>query len=203
VTLTIVKVGGSFCRFPRLPDVVGSLAEGAARTVIVPGGGPFADCVRAEQKRVGFDDRAAHRMALLAMAEFGYVLASFSERLVPAAGMSPIRGALAEGLVPVWLPLDLRDGAPDVPESWDMTSDSLSAWLAGRLGAERLIFLKRVRAPRSNELHDLVADGVLDPFVPRFLGRSVEAWLCGPRELRKLGQALARGDAIGRRIERA
>ena len=82
-----------------------------------------------------------------------------------------------------------------------MTSDSLAAWLAGRLSASRLIFLKRA-APRALGMAELVAAGVLDPLVPRFLaGRGAEAWLCGPRHIAKLGAALAEGADIGRRIE--
>jgi dihydroneopterin aldolase len=169
--------------------------------VIVPGGGPFADSVRREQKRIGFDDQAAHRMALLAMAAFGTMLASFSPALRPAATLAAIKRALAEGAVPVWLPLDLLDGDADVPASWEMTSDSLAAWLAGRLKASRLIFLKRA-TPAAMKAADLVAAGVLDPLAPRFLeATKAEAWLCRPRDIARLGPALAEGTEIGRRIE--
>jgi aspartokinase-like uncharacterized kinase len=201
---TVVKVGGSFARFPRLAELAASLAEGAGKIVVVPGGGPFADCVRAEQKRVGFDDATAHRMALLAMAQFGFVLAGFSPVLVPACGPEEVRKALADGKVPVWLPLQLIEGHPDVPETWDMTSDSLAAWLAGRLGAGRLLFVKRVSTPRSFKAADLVAEGILDPLVPAFLaGSGVEAWLCGTRQLPALGPALAADAPVGCRIDLA
>ena len=71
-----------------------------------------------------------------------------------------------------------------------MTSDSLAAWLAGRLSASRLIFLKRA-VPANSAVSGLVAAGVLDPLAPRFLADAkVEAWICGPRNCR-LGEALA------------
>ncbi len=198
---TVVKVGGSFARYPRLRDLAAALAMGAGRTVVVPGGGPFADCVRREQPRIGFDDPAAHRMALLAMAAFGTALASLSPALKPAASLAEIRGALAGGAVPVWLPLDLLEGHADVPESWNMTSDSLAAWLAERLSASRLIFLKRA-APAKDSLSGLVAAGVLDPLAPRFLAAAkTEAWICTTRQIAHLGRALADGTDIGRPIE--
>ncbi len=201
---TVVKVGGSFARFPRLAELAAALEAGAGRIVVVPGGGPFADCVRGEQKRVGFDDATAHRMALLAMAQFGLVLAGFSPVLVAACGAEEVRKALADGKVPVWLPLQLIKGHPDVPETWDMTSDSLAAWLAGRLGARRLLFVKRVSTPRSVKAADLVTEGILDPLVPAFLARSgVEAWLCGTRQLPALSPALAADASIGCRIDLA
>ena len=94
MSLTVVKVGGSFAHHPRLGDVVAALARGVGRTVVVPGGGPFADMVRREQPRIGYDDRTAHRMALLAMAQFGHALASLSPALRPAAGLAAIKRTL-------------------------------------------------------------------------------------------------------------
>jgi aspartokinase-like uncharacterized kinase len=198
---SVLKLGGSFSRYSRLGDVVRALERGAGNAVIVPGGGPFADCVRSEQKKIGFDDHAAHRMALLAMAAFGTALTSLSPMLRQAASASAIKRVLADGAVPVWLPLDLLEGRTDVAETWDMTSDSLAAWLAGRLSASRVIFLKRA-VPAKMALADVVASGVLDALVPNYLadGR-LEAWICGPRHLSGLGQALANGSDVGRRIE--
>ena len=76
--LTVVKVGGSFARYSRLDDVVRALEMGRGHAAIVPGGGPFADVVRREQSKIDFDDSSAHRMALLAMAQFGLGLTSLS-----------------------------------------------------------------------------------------------------------------------------
>lgn len=198
---TVVKVGGSFARYSRLSQVLAALEQGGGRVVIVPGGGPFADTVRREQPRIGFDDHAAHRMALLAMAAFGMALASLSPALSVARDRAAIRNALRRDLVPVWLPLDLLDGHPEIPESWDMTSDALACWLAGRLSAARLIFLKR-RARRLSAASDLAAAGLLDPMTPELLNKTrVAAWLCGPRDLPRLGPALAAGTDVGRRIE--
>ena len=200
----VVKVGGSFAHYPGLQSHVAGLANAAGRVAIVPGGGPFADQVRSEQRRIGFDDGAAHRMALLAMAQFGCALASFSPVLAAAGSIDDVRKCLDGGKVPVWLPLQLLDGEPAIPETWDATSDSLAVWLAGRIGAGRLIFLKRARKPRSMKLADLVADGFLDPLVPEFLAEArVEAWLCGPLNLKALATALAAGSLVGSRIDLA
>src|SRR5688572_11112389 len=67
---TVVKLGGSYALSPRLPAILAAIRASHVPVVVVPGGGPFADAVRAAQPRMGFGDRAAHRMALLAMAQF-------------------------------------------------------------------------------------------------------------------------------------
>ena len=204
MTLTIVKVGGSYAHYRRIAELASALACGAGRAVVVPGGGPFADCVRKEQPRIGFDDHAAHRMALLAMAGFGYALASLSPRLVPAPSLATVRDVVGDGRVPIWLPFELLESRPDIPESWDLTSDSLAAWLCRRIAAGRLIFLKRVTPPRETSMPGLAATGILDPLVAGFLaGAEIETWFCGPRNITALGRALAAGGGVGQRLSPA
>ena len=201
MSLAVVKVGGSFCRYKRLRELATFLAEAGGRAVVVPGGGPFADCVRREQVRLGCGDAAAHRMALLAMSQFGIALADLSGGLAGAASLPALREALGSRRTPVWLPLHLLDGEPSIAEMWEMTSDSLAAWLAVQLGADRLFFLKRGRQRRTAVLADLVGEGVLDPLVPSYLAASgTAAYLCGPRDLPALADALAAGRAVGRPI---
>jgi aspartokinase-like uncharacterized kinase len=201
LTPTIVKVGGSFARYQRLGDVVVALERGAGRTIVVPGGGRFADLVRAEQRRTGADDRTAHRMAILSMATFGYALAGGSPLLLPASSQAAIAAALGRHAVPVWLPLDILDGRPDIQESWQMTSDSLAIWLATEIGAARIIFLKRGRPPHALTAKALSVAGLLDPLAPHRLAEAgIDAFLCGPRDIGGLGPALAAGTGAGRPI---
>src|ERR1700749_303423 len=98
--LAIVKLGGSHAAGPHLKDWLTAIATEAGSIVIVPGGGPFADTVRAAQAGIGFDDRAAHTMALMAMAQFGSALVSLNPALQLAASRSAIWRALKDGKVP-------------------------------------------------------------------------------------------------------
>src|SRR5215831_12926344 len=102
--LAIVKLGGSHATRPHLKDWLAAIAAEAGAIVIVPGGGPFADAVRKGQASIGFDDRAAHAMALMAMAQFACALESLNPALRLAASRSAIRRALKDGAVPVWSP---------------------------------------------------------------------------------------------------
>ena len=79
--LAIVKLGGSHATGPHLKDWLAAIAAEAGAIAIVPGGGPFADAVRTAQASIGYDDRAAHAMALMAMAQFGCALAEPQSRL--------------------------------------------------------------------------------------------------------------------------
>ena len=76
---TIVKLGGSHAFSPHLKNWLDAIAGCAGCAVVVPGGGPFADAVRMAQPRMGFDDRAAHEMAVLAMEQYGCALTNLGD----------------------------------------------------------------------------------------------------------------------------
>jgi aspartokinase-like uncharacterized kinase len=184
----VVKLGGSYARSPLLRAWLRAIAAAAGEVAIVPGGGPFADAVRAAQRQIGFDDRAAHLMALHAMAQFGIALESIGADfgLARAAGFGAIGLVLAGRKVPVWSPLAMLRDAPEVPESWSVTSDSLALWLATQLNAHSLLLVKPRAAPPGASVADLVADQFLDAAFPGFLARySGAVFLAGPEDLPK------------------
>jgi dihydroneopterin aldolase len=164
----VVKLGGSLAGSPLLRPWLRAIEAEAASVVIVPGGGPFADAVRAAQPVMGFDNRAAHVMALMAMAQYAVALASLGTTMVAATNVAAIEQALVRERVPVWSPWPMLGDAPDVAESWDVTSDSLALWLAMRLQARRVVIVKH-RAPIGASARQLVVDGIVDAAFPRFL----------------------------------
>jgi 5-(aminomethyl)-3-furanmethanol phosphate kinase len=200
--LTVIKVGGSCAASLDLRRWTGVVASCAGRVVVVPGGGAFADAVRHAQPMMGFDEAAAHHMALLAMEQFGRALASFDARLAPVESIAGLWHGLRDKKVPVWLPTRMTLRAADVPASWDVTSDSLSAWLAGRLGARRLVLMKQVDLKQMDlpcDLSDgLAARGIVDPAFPKFLAASgVPALVLGPAEHMAVAAALCDDPQIG------
>jgi len=201
--LIIVKVGGSHAFSKHLAAWLDALMLVAGRVVIVPGGGPFADAVRTAQPTMGFDDLAAHRMALLAMEQFGCALAGLRPSLRLAESAAAIRATMRAGTVPVWAPTRMVLKAKDVPTSWDVTSDSLAAWLAGVLGAKLLLLVKSSETPQGPvRAADLAARGVVDPCFPRFLAASgARAYLGGPSDHATFAAAVRIGSMVGVRIE--
>lgn len=200
--ITIVKLGGSLAASDSLILWLDSLTAIGGRLVVVPGGGPFADQVRATQGRWGFDDATAHHLAILAMEQFGRMLCALCPALSPAASRAAIRRAWRGGRIPVWLPAGMAVGHADIPESWQVTSDSLAAWLAGVLGAGRLILVKSTPPPIGPvAAEELARRGLVDPAFPRFVARAgCPAWCVGPAEAGTLAAALATGGEAGARI---
>jgi aspartokinase-like uncharacterized kinase len=198
---TVLKLGGSFALSPHLRDWIAAIADCAGSIVIVPGGGPFADVVRTAQAQMGFDDCAAHRMGLLAMEQYGCAIKSLNERLSLADSPDSIRHSLANNQVPVWLSSRMALGAADIPQSWDVTSDSLAAWLAGKIGAKRLLLVKHVElACGGVRATDLAARHIVDNAFSKFLSASgVPACILGPRDHVAVGRSLG-GESVGIRI---
>ncbi len=189
---TVLKIGGGLLgqagAFDRMTDAVANAARGQ-RVLVVPGGGPFADAVRQMFRRIKISEDAAHWMAILGMDQYAFALAA----RIPGAGLVERAGEIAPSLeagrIPVLAPFRwLREEDP-LPHSWDATSDSIAAWIAGALGARRLVLLK----PATRDSGKLV-----DPYFLRALARGVEHLVVTVDALEQLGTALDAGDGQGR-----
>jgi len=161
----VVKLGGSLAHGESLTDWLDALAA-CPPLVLVPGGGPFADQVRDAQSRWGFDDATAHHLALLAMEQYGRMLCGLRPALVPAETVGALAAAVSSGVSAVWMPVVMALADPAIPRSWDMTSDSLAAWLAARLGAADLLLIKSAPLDPDDSLERMAATGVVDPLLP-------------------------------------
>lgn len=169
--IVVVKLGGSLVGDPALNHWLGALGgANCARFAVVPGGGPFADAVRAAQARCGFDDGIAHEMALLAMDQCGCLLSGLHESVRLCRTESEIGGAWADRRLAVWLPSRLLLSERSLERSWSVTSDTIAAWLAQRLHAAGLILVKScaIGAAR-DDAAALAAAGIVDPALPAFV----------------------------------
>ena len=169
----VVKLGGSLLGSPHLVAWLDALAASRGAAVVVAGGGPFADAVREAQRRRPFSDSTAHRMAILAMEQYAWMLSALNPALRPAASRAGIAALRRAGRTPVWLPGRMTFDAEDLPESWDLTSDSLAIWLAGALRIRRVLLVKSATLPAGEAgAADLAKAGIVDPLVPEFLRRT-------------------------------
>lgn len=141
----VVKVGGGLLAHSALFDgvlaVIGDAAE-ERRLLIVPGGGPFADAVRRVDRQLTLSDEATHWMAVLAMDQYAHLIVSKLAGSVLVAGPGDITAALGGANLPVLAPARWLRAADPLPHTWDVTSDSIAAWVGGSLGARRLVLVK-------------------------------------------------------------
>jgi 5-(aminomethyl)-3-furanmethanol phosphate kinase len=192
----VVKLGGSLANAGTLRSWLRAVREnGAGRCVIVPGGGVFADAVRAAQQRFTFSDAAAHVMALLAMEQYAALLADLDPALQPCTTTGEIGSALARGGVALWRPHAMVASEPGIAASWDVASDSLAAWLAGRIGARLLVLVKSApRLPPPLSAKRLAETGLVDAAFPGHVAAAACALeYCGPGDEPRLAEALRLG----------
>lgn len=195
----VVKLGGSLAEAGTLRGWLAAVTgAGGGHAVIVPGGGAFSNAVRAEQRRLGFSDRAAHQMAVLAMEQYALLLLDMAPSLAPCVTPRAIRLALAAGRVALWLPSRMVDADPAIAASWDVTSDSLAAWLARRIGASHLVLVKSVAVPPPVTGEALAAQEIVDPAFPAYAGAAgCRLICCGPGDEARLAAALVALEQTG------
>jgi aspartokinase-like uncharacterized kinase len=217
--LTVVKVGGGMAREAgdaALRRLCRTIGEAGARhsLLVVPGGAGFADAVREHDSRIGLRPATAHRMAILAMEQFGWLLSDLIPDGVTCSQLGSARAAAARGHTPIVLPAALLTADP-LPASWTVTSDSIAAWVAGTARAARLVLVKPVAGlyrdwPADgealtrlsvDELAELRAAGRaagVDPHLPEALrAAGVEAWVIDGREPGRLVALLEHGSTEG------
>jgi 5-(aminomethyl)-3-furanmethanol phosphate kinase len=220
--LTVVKVGGGLAREAgdrALRTLCRTIADAGARhpLVVVPGGAAFADAVREHDRRFALRGATAHRMAILAMEQFGWLLSDLIPGAIPCSDLPAARAAAARGATPILLPAALLARDP-LPASWAVTSDSIAAWVAGAGHATRLVLVKPVGGlyrdwPADGEplvcltvgeLAELRAAGRaagVDAHLPETLrAAGVEAWVIDGREPARLVALLEHGSTEGTRV---
>jgi 5-(aminomethyl)-3-furanmethanol phosphate kinase len=220
--LTVVKVGGGLAREAgdgALRTLCRTVGESGTRhpLLVVPGGAAFADAVREHDSRFALRPATAHRMAILAMDQFGWLLSELIPGAVRCVDLASASAAAVRRETPVLLPAALLAGDP-LPASWAVTSDSIAAWAAGAGNAGRLVLVKPIEGlyrdwppdgdPLArvsvDELAELRAAGRaagVDEQLPEALrAAGVEAWVIDGRVPARLVTLLEHGATAGTRV---
>ena len=179
-SMWVVKIGGSLLGSPELErwlELFVKYSDG--RIIIVPGGSVFADAVREAQKLSKISDACAHKLAVLAMDQFGLLLANMNPLLATARTECEIDERTWQHRAIVWLPSHMVFADDNIPQSWDVTSDSLAAWLATKLNAKQLILVKSDKPSASQLcLKRMTIDGVVDEAFSDFiLNTNFGSWM--------------------------
>ena len=195
-----LKLGGSILHCAADDPLVAArerlfetLRRQPARFLLVPGGGHHADAVRAAQQEDGFDDDTAHLQALAAMdasASDCAALLRGTARVITRLQDAP--ATLAAGVTPVWAPHDDLAGDHTLPRNWYLTSDSIAAVAARRLGLAGVALLKSCAVPEGASAEALVVAGIVDAEWPR-QSAGLQTMVLGPSQWIDLAGVLGPG----------
>ena len=182
----IVKVGGSL--YNQIPDIIPVIKASKRPLLLIPGGGPFADLVR----RVKVDNDTAHWMAVSAMEQYGLFIASF--------GISTTDFIITPLTTTVFLPYRYLRLTDPLPHTWDVTSDTIAAWVAHALHLD-LLMLKSVDGIFINGIFQVqvarpVETDVIDPFfIPFVIQNSVRVTIINGTQPERVEKYL-KGDIV-------
>ncbi len=143
----VVKVGGSLTATPvvlrALCEKLGRLAE-RHRLLVIPGGGDFADIVRQVDRQYSLNPIIAHKMAILGMDQYGFLLSELIPNSLTIPNVAKAVVLWKSKRIVVFLPSRIMLEEDPLEKSWDVTSDSIAAYIADRLSAQNLILITNV-----------------------------------------------------------
>ena len=99
------------------------------------------------------------------MDQYAHAITSRLPDSVLVTGRDDVDRAFARQRIPVLAPYVWLREADPLPHSWDVTSDSIAAWIAGQVGASRLVLVKPAGAS---------GPSVVDSCFERFLAPGIE-----------------------------
>jgi 5-(aminomethyl)-3-furanmethanol phosphate kinase len=214
----VLKIGGSLGRGDGLEVLcreIRRLGE-RFRILVVPGGGEFADQVRTTSARFKLSETTAHCMALLAMDQYGYLLNQLIAGSYLTADLPSACRATEAGKVSILLPSTPTLQYSELPHSWHVTSDTISAWVTHRVHCRRLVLLKDVDglfsvAPAKEFPAALIPEltlkqlsersGGVDEYLPCYLASAhLETWVINGLFPERITELLDTGHTTGTRI---
>jgi uridylate kinase len=183
----VYKLGGSLLDLPDLPERLHALlnrpfpffappiAKKIKRLVVV-GGGPVADVVRQWDRSHGLGNELAHRLAMQSMSFNAQLVAAIlhdAELVTSRAEASDVwsQGHVAVLRAAEFVEAEERQSHDFLPRSWNVTSDSVAAYVAHHWPADGLMLLKSVAAPAGCDAEIASSRGLVDAHFPRLAGR--------------------------------
>ena len=132
----VVKIGGSL--FPNHAIELANKLENT-NSCIVLGGGEFADLIRKYNDEIGFSDEVNHWTAIDCMDIIAKLVNDKVDSAKLAYSINEVNKISDDGFTPIFVVSKfLRDEDP-FECSWDVTSDSIAAYVSHLLNANLLI----------------------------------------------------------------
>ncbi|WP_394328408.1 amino acid kinase family protein [Methanobrevibacter filiformis] len=132
----VLKVGGSL--FPKHAiELIKSIKD--TKTLVINGGGEFANLIRKYDCEVDFTDDVSHKTAINSMDIIAKLLndkIEFSELVYTLDEAIEVAG---NGKIPILLSSGIINKLNPLESSWDVTSDSIAAYISNLLKSKLLI----------------------------------------------------------------
>ncbi|RLI87810.1 MAG: uridylate kinase [Archaeoglobales archaeon] len=194
--MKVVKIGGSVAS-----RIEGILEELSGDVLIIPGGWIFANAVRELDSERKLPSSAAHWMCIAGMEMYGYYISSLGVKTTEK--LERVKG------IKVLLPYCILKKS-ELPQSWDVTSDSIAVWVASKLGVKEVIkitdvdgiflngrFIEKIRA---SEL--IGKKTCVDSFAPELMAKlGINMFVCNGLVEGRVKDYILRSQARGTLIE--
>lgn len=164
VFLRVAKIGGSLFDFAELPTALRCwLDEQPGANVLVAGGGPVVDVIRRTDELFSIGDSTAHCLAVDAMRISAGLLAAVLPESPVVRSLAQVVGQVAAHGTVILDPSEtIRSEICQLPHSWDVTSDSIAAYIASELSAHELVLCKSTTLPANTNRSQATAAGLVD-----------------------------------------
>lgn len=188
----VYKLGGSLLTLPdfaqRLLGVLEQRLPGqeeclAPRRLLIVGGGEMADVVRRWDQIHGLGDRNAHELAMRTMSLNAGLVAAVLDKACVVANREAAEAAWACDELPVlaaaeFVSAEERRTDDRLPRSWDVTSDSVAAFITAHWPADALVLIKSIPVPRDCDAESAASRGYVDAAFPRLAAATPRiAWV--------------------------
>lgn len=151
--IALIKIGGSILDdFENLNSTISQFSQLFEKDVIgkiilIPGGGSFANFIRKAYSELKFTNELAHWMSIVSMNYNGIELGKKFPKLEVLEEYNKLK-EIGKSFF-IFLPYRFLKENDKLPHSWDVTSDSITLFLAKKLGLNECFLIKDI-------------DGILD-----------------------------------------
>lgn len=181
---TIIKLGGSLFNLPGLADhLLKFLAfHDFESPLILPGGGRFADVIRNLDQTHSLDVKHSHELGIKTLALSAQFVAGLSPKfrlIFPTSTNCEIDNSTVYSVVD---PTEFVLNYSPLPPTWDVTSDSIAAWLTSLHPQSNLVLLKSVRLPNDLSLCRSAELNLVDAEFPKAAAKLQKISWCNFRD---------------------
>jgi len=174
--ISVIKVGGSLFDWDLFPV---ELDRWLSRQnhhcqLLVAGGGALVDTIREYDRRFELSAEEVHHLCIEAMSVTSQMLSCLLPGMRRVTRIEELQQVCYSSNPKVrlmiefstWLNSSQHELSQRLPASWDVTSDSIAAGIAGQLGSCELTLLKSCTPPAAQSLSALAEQGYVDRHFP-------------------------------------